>query len=186
MRRCGNSWKRSSFARLACPARRSGSGRPGHRRAAGAERFPAHRRALEVFGSPERHVGAARPDAIRIALPRAAVGPDPSTAPCCISASRRVSTPCSPKACSTKLRPCAAAMRSSPTYPRCARSAMPGVGLSRWRHRPQGAARAGHRRHPPARQAQLTWLRSWPDAVVLDCLAEDLESQATALVARHL
>ncbi|MHB1187958.1 tRNA (adenosine(37)-N6)-dimethylallyltransferase MiaA [Thiobacillus sp.] len=33
---------------------------------------------------------------------------------------------------------------------------------------------------------QLTWLRSWPDAVVLDCLADDLESQACALVARHL
>ena len=33
---------------------------------------------------------------------------------------------------------------------------------------------------------QLTWLRSWPDAVTLDCLAEDLEAQATALVARHL
>jgi len=33
---------------------------------------------------------------------------------------------------------------------------------------------------------QLTWLRSWPNAVVLDCLAEDLETQATALVARHL
>jgi len=33
---------------------------------------------------------------------------------------------------------------------------------------------------------QLTWLRSWPDAVVLDCLADDLESQAAALVARHL
>src|SRR5574340_328742 len=29
----------------------------------------------------------------------------------------------------------------------------PGVGLSRWRHRPQGTARAGYRRHPPARQA---------------------------------
>ena len=33
---------------------------------------------------------------------------------------------------------------------------------------------------------QLTWLRSWPDAVELDCLAEDLEAQATARVARHL
>ncbi|MDZ7593094.1 MAG: tRNA (adenosine(37)-N6)-dimethylallyltransferase MiaA [Thiobacillus sp.] len=33
---------------------------------------------------------------------------------------------------------------------------------------------------------QLTWLRSWPDTVVLDCLAEDLEMQATAIVARHL
>ena len=33
---------------------------------------------------------------------------------------------------------------------------------------------------------QLTWLRSWPDAVVLDCLAEDLEAQATTLVERHL
>ena len=33
---------------------------------------------------------------------------------------------------------------------------------------------------------QLTWLRSWPGAVVLDCLADDLESQATALVERHL
>ena len=33
---------------------------------------------------------------------------------------------------------------------------------------------------------QLTWLRSWPDAVVLDCLAEDLEAQAAARVARHL
>ncbi|MGB9128552.1 MAG: tRNA (adenosine(37)-N6)-dimethylallyltransferase MiaA, partial [Thiobacillus sp.] len=33
---------------------------------------------------------------------------------------------------------------------------------------------------------QLTWLRSWPDAVTLDCLAEDLDAQATTLVARHL
>ncbi|MHB1144709.1 MAG: tRNA (adenosine(37)-N6)-dimethylallyltransferase MiaA [Thiobacillus sp.] len=33
---------------------------------------------------------------------------------------------------------------------------------------------------------QLTWLRSWPDAVELDCLATDLESRAFALVARHL
>jgi len=33
---------------------------------------------------------------------------------------------------------------------------------------------------------QLTWLRSWPDAVALDCLAEDLEVQATTRVARHL
>ena len=33
---------------------------------------------------------------------------------------------------------------------------------------------------------QLTWLRSWPDAVALDCLARDLESQAAALVERHL
>ncbi len=33
---------------------------------------------------------------------------------------------------------------------------------------------------------QLTWLRSWPDAVELDCLAEDMEAQATARVARHL
>src|SRR5512139_385290 len=33
---------------------------------------------------------------------------------------------------------------------------------------------------------QLTWLRSWPDAVELDCLADDLEAQATALVERHL
>ena len=33
---------------------------------------------------------------------------------------------------------------------------------------------------------QLTWLRSWPDAVELDCLADDLVSLATARVARHL
>ncbi len=33
---------------------------------------------------------------------------------------------------------------------------------------------------------QLTWLRSWLDAVVLDCLAEDMEAQATARVAHHL
>ncbi|MGK2952885.1 MAG: tRNA (adenosine(37)-N6)-dimethylallyltransferase MiaA [Thiobacillus sp.] len=33
---------------------------------------------------------------------------------------------------------------------------------------------------------QLTWLRSWPDAVALDCLAEDAEAQATVLVERHL
>jgi tRNA dimethylallyltransferase len=33
---------------------------------------------------------------------------------------------------------------------------------------------------------QLTWLRSWPDAVELDCLAEDLDARATALVGRHL
>jgi tRNA dimethylallyltransferase len=33
---------------------------------------------------------------------------------------------------------------------------------------------------------QLTWLRSWPDVVTLDCLADDLEAQAVALVARHL
>jgi tRNA dimethylallyltransferase len=33
---------------------------------------------------------------------------------------------------------------------------------------------------------QLTWLRSWPGAVELDCLADDLEAQAMALVERHL
>src|SRR5512143_2477147 len=33
---------------------------------------------------------------------------------------------------------------------------------------------------------QLTWLRSWPDAVELDCLADDLKAQAMPLVARHL
>ena len=33
---------------------------------------------------------------------------------------------------------------------------------------------------------QLTWLRSWPDAVELDCLADDLEAQATTLVSSHL
>jgi tRNA dimethylallyltransferase len=33
---------------------------------------------------------------------------------------------------------------------------------------------------------QLTWLRSWPDVVALDCLADDVEAQATTLVARHL
>ena len=31
---------------------------------------------------------------------------------------------------------------------------------------------------------QLTWLRSWPDAVTLDCLASDLEAQAFARVER--
>jgi tRNA dimethylallyltransferase len=33
---------------------------------------------------------------------------------------------------------------------------------------------------------QLTWLRSWPEAVELDCLAADLEAQATARVRAHL
>ena len=33
---------------------------------------------------------------------------------------------------------------------------------------------------------QLTWLRSWPGAVVLDALADDLEAQASDEVARHL
>lgn len=33
---------------------------------------------------------------------------------------------------------------------------------------------------------QLTWLRSWPDAVVLDALADDLEAQAFDRVVRHL
>jgi tRNA dimethylallyltransferase len=33
---------------------------------------------------------------------------------------------------------------------------------------------------------QLTWLRSWPDVVALDCLADDVEAQATTRVARHL
>jgi tRNA dimethylallyltransferase len=33
---------------------------------------------------------------------------------------------------------------------------------------------------------QLTWLRSWPDAIELDCLAEDVESQARARVEAHL
>jgi len=33
---------------------------------------------------------------------------------------------------------------------------------------------------------QLTWLRSWPDAVVLDALADDLDAQAIERVARHL
>jgi tRNA dimethylallyltransferase len=33
---------------------------------------------------------------------------------------------------------------------------------------------------------QLTWLRSWPDVVALDCMADDVEVQATMRVARHL
>ena len=33
---------------------------------------------------------------------------------------------------------------------------------------------------------QLTWLRSWPDAVVLDALADDLDAQAFDRVSRHL
>jgi tRNA dimethylallyltransferase len=33
---------------------------------------------------------------------------------------------------------------------------------------------------------QLTWLRSWPGAVALDCLADDLEAQAFAQVQAHL
>ena len=33
---------------------------------------------------------------------------------------------------------------------------------------------------------QLTWLRSWPDTVALDCLADDLETQALAQIQRHL
>lgn len=33
---------------------------------------------------------------------------------------------------------------------------------------------------------QLTWLRSWPDTVELDCLADDLEKQALAQIQRHL
>ena len=33
---------------------------------------------------------------------------------------------------------------------------------------------------------QLTWLRSWPDAVTLDCLADDLEAQAFERVGAHL
>jgi len=33
---------------------------------------------------------------------------------------------------------------------------------------------------------QLTWLRSWPGAVVLDCLADDLDAQASVRVSRHL
>ena len=33
---------------------------------------------------------------------------------------------------------------------------------------------------------QLTWLRSWPDTVALDCLANDVKAQAISHVARHL
>ncbi|MHB1093657.1 tRNA (adenosine(37)-N6)-dimethylallyltransferase MiaA [Thiobacillus sp.] len=33
---------------------------------------------------------------------------------------------------------------------------------------------------------QLTWLRSWPDTVVLDCLSNDLDLQAAGWVAHHL
>jgi tRNA dimethylallyltransferase len=33
---------------------------------------------------------------------------------------------------------------------------------------------------------QLTWLRSWPDVQALDCLADDLETQARTRVAQHL
>ena len=33
---------------------------------------------------------------------------------------------------------------------------------------------------------QLTWLRSWPNAVMLDCLADDLEAQAFERVRAHL
>lgn len=53
------------------------------------------------------------------------------------------------------------------------------IGLGELRERGIAATRQLAKR-------QLTWLRSWPDAVVLDCLADDLDAQATALVARHL
>lgn len=33
---------------------------------------------------------------------------------------------------------------------------------------------------------QLTWLRAWPESVELDCLADDLETQARAHIVRHL
>ncbi|MEW6590556.1 MAG: tRNA (adenosine(37)-N6)-dimethylallyltransferase MiaA [Pseudomonadota bacterium] len=33
---------------------------------------------------------------------------------------------------------------------------------------------------------QLTWLRAWPDTVVLDCLADDLKAQAIETVRAHL
>ena len=33
---------------------------------------------------------------------------------------------------------------------------------------------------------QLTWLRSWPGAVTLDCLADDVEGKAADLIAAHL
>jgi len=33
---------------------------------------------------------------------------------------------------------------------------------------------------------QLTWLRSWPESVELDCLADDLETRALAHIERHL
>lgn len=33
---------------------------------------------------------------------------------------------------------------------------------------------------------QLTWLRSWPDTMVLDCLDDDLEAQAVEAVRAHL
>lgn len=33
---------------------------------------------------------------------------------------------------------------------------------------------------------QLTWLRAWPDKVVLDCLADDVAAQAIARVRAHL
>lgn len=33
---------------------------------------------------------------------------------------------------------------------------------------------------------QLTWLRAWPDTVVLDCLADNLEAQAIETVRAHL
>jgi len=33
---------------------------------------------------------------------------------------------------------------------------------------------------------QLTWVRSWPGAVELDCLADDLDAQASVRVSRHL
>jgi len=33
---------------------------------------------------------------------------------------------------------------------------------------------------------QLTWLRSWPGAVKLDCLSEDLHAEALRLVRHHL
>ena len=33
---------------------------------------------------------------------------------------------------------------------------------------------------------QLTWLRSWPETVTLDCLADDLKMQALTQIQRHL
>src|SRR3569832_216726 len=138
-------------------ARRAGGGRSGDRCTAGPERFAAHRPRAGDFPA-QRHpdVGAARPCAIRTAVSRLATGPDPvrtrGAAPAHRRALRRHARR-RPDRRSGHPAPPLRAQRRSAVH---ARSRLPpGLGLSRRRHRSERLARAGHRRHPPARQAPV-------------------------------
>ena len=174
--------------RLAGAARGTGARRPGHRGAARAERRAAHpARARGVLPHRQADVGTCRTKpqtslpyrrsrsrwcrAIARAAPahrgalrgHAGAGADRRGA----RAARRL--------CARR-RPAVDALRRLP----------PGLAVSRRRARARRAAREGHRRHAPARQAPAHLAACDAGGDRFDCLAEDVAEQVLDFLQREL